>query len=232
VPPVDKGRARGQERAPMHIISDIIAWMAGWIVAVIGWGGYWGIAALMAIESACVPLPSEIIMPFGGYLVSTGQLDLFWVATAGAIGCNIGSIPAYALGQYGGRAGVERFGRYVLMNTDDLDRAERFFLRWGGLAVLICRMLPVVRSFIAFPAGMARMRQLPFHLYTFLGSWPFCWALAWIGMKLGERWHDDPRLKVWFHRIDALVVLALVIGVAWIVRHKLRRSRAARDSAG
>lgn len=214
----------------MHIITDIIAWMAGWIVAVISWGGYTGIALLMAIESACVPLPSEIIMPFGGYLVSTGQLSLFWVATAGAIGCNIGSIPAYELGRLGGRPAIERFGRYVFMNTDDLDKAERFFNRWGSLAVLICRMLPVVRSFIAFPAGMARMNQTKFHLYTFLGSWPFCWVLAWIGMKLGERWNSDPRIEKWFHRLDAIIIVAIVLGLGWIIQHKIRRHRSGRDS--
>ncbi len=209
--------------AAMHILSDIIAWMAGWIVAVISWGGYAGIATLMAIESACVPLPSEIIMPFAGYLVSTGQLDLFWVATAGAVGCNIGSIPAYEVGRHGGRKAVERFGRYVFMNLDDLDKAERFFARWGSLAVLVCRMLPVVRSFIAFPAGMARMNQARFHLYTFLGSWPFCWGLAWVGMKLGERWRDDPRLERWAHRLDFLVVGVIVAGIAWLILHKLKK---------
>jgi membrane protein DedA with SNARE-associated domain len=214
----------------VHIISDIIAWMASWIVAVISWGGYAGIAILMAIESACVPLPSEIIMPFGGYLVSTGQLNLFWVATAGAIGCNIGSIPAYEMGRLGGRAGVERFGRYVFMNVDDLDKAEKFFTRWGSLAVLVCRMLPVVRSFIAFPAGMARMNLTKFHIYTFIGSWPFCWALAWVGMKLGAAWDSDPRVKLWFHRLDFLVVAALLIGVAWIVHHKIRRHRESRTT--
>ncbi len=212
----------------MHIISDIIAWMASWIVAVISWGGYVGVALLMAIESACIPLPSEIIMPFGGYLVSTGQLDLFWVATAGAIGCNIGSIPAYEMGRLGGRAGVERFGRYVFMNVDDLEKAERFFTRWGSLAVLICRMLPVVRSFIAFPAGMARMNLTKFHIYTFIGSWPFCWVLAWVGMKLGAAWDSDPRVKTWFHRLDFVVVLVLAAGAAWIIHHKIRRHRASR----
>jgi len=216
--------------AIMHIITDIIAWMAGWIVAVISWGGYIGVALLMAIESMCVPLPSEIIMPFGGYLVSTGQLTLWGVATAGAIGCNIGSIPAYELGRLGGRPAVERFGRYVFMNTDDLDKAERFFARWGSLAVLICRMLPVVRSFIAFPAGMARMNLTKFHLYTFLGSWPFCWVLAWIGMKLGEHWNSDPRIEAWFHRLDAIIIVAIVIGLGWIIQHKIRRARQTRPA--
>ena len=117
----------------MSLITTTLAALAAWIVAVISATGYVGIALLMAIESACLPLPSEVIMPFGGYLVSTGQLNLFWVATAGAIGCNLGSIVAYELGKRGGRAAVAKYGRYVLVDVADLDRAERFFHRYGGL---------------------------------------------------------------------------------------------------
>src|SRR5215217_2491384 len=139
------------------MIAKIITILSGFIVATISTLGYSGIVLLMAIESACIPLPSEIIMPFGGYLVSTGEMNLYWVATAGAIGCNLGSIPAYELGKRGGRAAIVRWGRYVLLDTHDLDLAERFFARFGSFAVLIARLLPVVRSFIAFPAGIARM---------------------------------------------------------------------------
>jgi membrane protein DedA with SNARE-associated domain len=184
--------------------------------------GYGGVALLMAIESACIPLPSEIIMPFAGYLVSTGELSLIGVATAGAIGCNLGSIPAYALGQYGGRAAVVRYGRYVLMSGDDLDRAERFFARFGGLAVLIGRLLPVVRTFIAVPAGVARMNHWRFHIYTFVGSWPWCFVLAWLGMKLGENWRDDPTLSNILHRMDFVIVGVGVAAVAWFVWHRLK----------
>ena len=209
----------------MEHLHDLIGGIAGWIVSVISAGGYAGIAFLMAIESACIPLPSEIIMPFAGYLVSLGKLNLFAVATAGAIGCNLGSIPAYALGKWGGRHAVERFGRYVLMDIRDLDRSEAFFARFGGLAVLIGRLLPMVRSFIAFPAGMARMNLWRFHLYTFVGSWPFCLALAWIGKALGDRWETDPRVKLWFHRLDvAIVGLGLVVVIAFVV-HRVRKAR-------
>jgi membrane protein DedA with SNARE-associated domain len=204
------------------MLEKILAPVAAAIIAVISAGGYVGITLLMAIESACIPLPSEIIMPFSGYLVSTGELGLFAVATAGAIGCNLGLIPAYALGKYGGRPAVERFGRYVLMNVHDLDRAERFFDRFGSAAVFIGRLLPIIRSFIAFPAGMARMRQVPFHIYTFLGSWPWCFALAWIGMKLGERWHDDPRVGRVLHSLDVVIVVALLGGVGYYLWHRLR----------
>lgn len=207
----------------MTIIHSIIAAMAAFIVAVISAGGYAGIAFLMAIESACIPLPSEIIMPFGGYLVSTGELNLYWVATAGAIGCNIGSIPAYELGKRGGRAAIVRWGRYVLLDAHDLELSERFFARFGSLAVLIARMLPVVRSFIALPAGVAAMPLAKFHIYTFLGSWPFCFGLAWIGMKLGEAWNSDPRLKEWFHRLDAVIVGVGLVFAVWFLWTRWKR---------
>ena len=206
-------------------MHDILGHVAGWIISVIAAGGYAGVAFLMAIESACIPLPSEIIMPFAGYLASTGRLDLVGVATAGAIGCNLGSIPAYAAGQYGGRAFILRYGRFVLIGADELDRAEAFFARFGGLAVLVGRLLPVIRSFIAFPAGMARMGQLRFHLYTFVGSWPWCFALALVGKHLGAAWDRDPRLRDALHKADAVVVALVLAAVAFYVWHRVRAIR-------
>jgi membrane protein DedA with SNARE-associated domain len=176
--------------------------------------GYGGIAVLMAIESACIPLPSELIMPFAGYLVYTGAMKLLWVATAGAIGCNLGSLVAYEIGSYGGRPLVEKYGRWLLLSSHELDWTDRFFSKWGYLAVFFGRLLPVVRTFIALPAGVARMPRGRFHLYTFLGSWPWCFALAWFGMKLGENWRA---LGVYFHKFDALIGALLVAGVVWFV---------------
>ncbi len=176
--------------------------------------GYGGIAILMAIESACIPLPSELIMPFAGYLVFQGTMKLLWVATAGAIGCNVGSLVAYEIGCYGGRPLVERYGRWILMGKRELDWADRFFLRWGDAAVFIARLLPVIRTFIALPAGIARMPRVKFHLYTFLGSWPWCLMLAYFGMKLGENWRS---LGKYFHQFDAVIGVLLLSGVAWFV---------------
>ena len=207
------------------MVERILTALAGFIVTVISAGGYTGVALLMAIESACVPLPSEVIMPFAGYLVSTGRLTLLGAATAGALGCNLGSIVAYEVGKHGGRPVAERWGRYLLIGPDELDRADRFFARFGGVAVLIGRLLPVIRSVIAVPAGMARMRLVPFHVFTFIGSWPWCFGLAWVGMTLGERWNSDPRLKEWFHRADAVIGAVLVVGVVWFVWHKVRGVR-------
>jgi membrane protein DedA with SNARE-associated domain len=201
----------------------LIATLTGWIVAAISAGGYAGLVILMAIESACIPLPSEIIMPFAGYLVSTGTFDLRLVAFAGAVGCNLGSSVAYYVGIRGGRPFVERWGGCALLDLRDLERAERFFERFGTFAVLLGRMLPVVRTFIALPAGMARMRQLPFQLYTFVGSYVWCLALAYVGQQLGKRWNTDPRLAEVLHRLDALVVVVGLAAVGWFGWHRLHR---------
>jgi len=203
----------------------ILPLLVHFVTQVIGSLGYAGIVALMGIESACIPLPSEIIMPFAGYLVYTGRFNLFWAATAGAIGCNLGSVLAYWIGAAGGRPLVERYGRWVLMSHHDLDRMTRFFEKYGTITVLIGRLLPVVRTFIAFPAGVAKMPQLRFHIYTFVGSWPWCWGLAYVGMKLGERWHTDARFHEWFHRFHLAIELALVLAVIWFVRTHINRFR-------
>ena len=205
----------GSNLSHTPMLESIITALAGFIVAVISAGGYAGVAALMAIESACIPLPSEIIMPFAGYLASTGRFSLVAAATMGAIGCNIGSTAAYYVAAYGGRSVVERWGPYLLIRPDDLDRAERFFARYGGATVFIGRLLPVVRTFIAFPAGLARMPMLRFQIYTFVGSWPWCFALAYIGYVLGDRWNSNPTLRSVFHRFDLVVVLALLAAIAW-----------------
>jgi len=199
------------------MIEKIIAALAGMTVAVISKSGYLGVLLLMAIESACIPLPSEIIMPFAGYLVYTGRFHLLWAATAGALGCNLGSVIAYEIGCYGGRPLVERYGSYIFLTRHDLDMADRFFHRFGSAAVFIGRLLPVIRTFIALPAGVAKMSRLKFHVYTFVGSWPWCFGLAWVGMKLGERWDTNPRLRQWLHRLDAVIIILILAAVTWFV---------------
>jgi len=207
--------------------EKIIALLVQFVTHVIDAGGYAGLAALMGIESACIPLPSEIIMPFAGYLVYLGHFNLLAAATAGALGCNAGSVIAYWIGAKGGRPLVERYGRWVLMNHHDLDRMTDFFNKYGSITVLLARLLPVVRTFIAFPAGIAKMPQLRFHIYTFLGSWPWCFALAYAGMKLGEQWHTDPRFHAWFHRFHLAAELALVAAIVWFVWLHINRARGA-----
>jgi membrane protein DedA with SNARE-associated domain len=202
------------------MLEHLVTLIAAFVIATISSLGYLGIVLLMATESACIPLPSEVIMPFAGYLVFTGRFDLLLAATAGALGCNLGSAAAYAVGYFGGRPLVERWGRYVLMSHRDLDLVDRFFVRYGGITVFLCRVLPVVRTFVALPAGIARMPQLRFHLYTFVGSWIWCYVLAYIGFRLGERWHSDPALRQAFHDFHAIIIGVLALLAAWYVwRH-------------
>lgn len=211
------------------MLERIIAPVAAFIIATISTLGYGGIVVLMAIESACIPLPSEIIMPFSGYLVSTGRFNLALVATAGAVGCNVGSTVAYAIGYLGGRPLVERWGSLVLMGRRELALVDWFFGRFGSVAVFIGRLLPVVRTFIALPAGIARMPQGKFQVYTFLGSWPWCFALAYVGERLGERWNTDPTLKEFMHRFDGVIVAGIVVLAVWYVWTHVKHRARARD---
>ena len=172
---------------------------------------------LMAVQSACIPIPSEVIMPFAGAQLAHSQMDLIWLATLASLASNLGSIPAYWVGARGGRPMVERYGRYLLLSHRDLALADRFFARFGSITVLLGRMLPIVRTFIAFPAGVAKMNQLRFHVYTFIGSWPWCYALAYVGMKLGDKWQTDPRFKEVFHRFHVAVELVIVASAIWFV---------------
>lgn len=211
------------------MIARIIEILSGFIVATISALGYFGVVLLMAIESACIPLPSEIIMPFAGYLVSTGQMNFWAVGFAGAFGCVIGSMVAYWAGMYGGRPLAEKYGRYVLLSRHDLDIADRLFAKYGEAIVFTARLLPAIRTFIAFPAGVARMNVPRFIFYTFAGSLPWCLGLAYVGQKLGEQWNKDDTLKTWFHRFDFLIGIVVVLLAAWwIWRHikHLRQDRA------
>ena len=212
------------------LLTPVILWMTALLVA----AGPLGVTLLMAIESACIPLPSEVIMPFAGYLAYKGQMAFLGLGVAspwaqivtaglfGAIGCNLGSIPAYELGAWGGRKAVERYGKYILLNLDHLDQAHRFFERFGRWAIILGRMLPVVRTFIALPAGIARMDRGKFHLYTFIGSLPWCLGLAWVGYLLGERWDT---LGALFHQFDLATVLVLLAGAAWFVWSHIASAR-------
>ena len=146
------------------MVENLIAKLGLFVISMISAMGYLGVMLLMAIESACIPLPSEVIMPFSGYLVYTGQFNLWIVAFMGALGCNVGSAVAYEIGYYGGRPLVERYGSYIWLSEAELNWADRFFAKFGDWTVLISRMLPVIRTFIALPAGIARMPRFRFHV--------------------------------------------------------------------
>ena len=202
------------------MIGRIIEILSVLIVATISRLGYAGIVLLMAIESACIPLPSEIIMPFSGYLVYTGRFNLWLVGIAGAFGCLVGSLAAYWAGMHGGRPLIEKYGRYVLISRHDLDLADRWFDRFGEMIVFASRLLPVIRTFIAFPAGVARMNLKKFVIYTFAGSLPWCIGLAYVGQRLGKEWDTNPTLKTLFHRFDFVIGIVIVLAAAcWIWRH-------------
>lgn len=203
-------------------METILEALGAWISSGIGSYGYLAIAVFMAIESACIPLPSELIMPFAGILVAQGKLGLFGAGLAGAVGCVAGSLLAWVVGATGGRSFIERYGRYALITMKDLDRSEEWFRKHGNTAIFTSRLLPVVRTFISLPAGIARMPLLPFIVLTFLGSLPWCLALAWLGVKLGNNFD---KLKKYFHGADAVIVLAVLVGGGYFLWHRIKELR-------
>ena len=209
----------------------------GFLVWLIGSGvrGYASVVLLMAVQLACIPIPSEVILPLAGVaLVHTlgmtqmqVQMQLVLLATVASLASNLGSIPAYWVGARGGRPMVERYGRWLLLSQRDLDRVDHFFAHYGSITVLVGRMLPIIRTFIAFPAGVAKMNQVRFHIYTFVGSWPWCYALAYVGVRLGVSWNSNPQFKETFHRFHLGVEGVLAVGVVWfLVSHWKGRIRA------
>ena len=207
------------------MIAKIIELLSLFIVATISRLGYAGIVLLMGIESACIPLPSEVIMPFSGYLVYTGRFNLWAVSVAGAFGCVVGSLVAYWIGIYGGRPLIEKYGRYLLISRHDLDLADRWFARFGEVIVFASRLLPVIRTFIAFPAGVARMNLKKFVIYTFAGSLPWCIGLAYVGQRLGEKWDKDATLRTLFHRFDFIIGIVIALAAVWWVWRHIRHLR-------
>jgi membrane protein DedA with SNARE-associated domain len=214
------------------MVGKILELVTAFVIATISTLGYGGIVLLMAIESACIPLPSEIIMPFSGYLVYTGRFNIWLVAVAGAFGCVVGSLVAYWVGMYGGRPLIEKYGKFVLVSRHDLDLADRWFDRFGEVIVFVSRLLPAIRTFIAFPAGIARMNLKKFVIYTFAGSLPWCLGLAYVGQKLGEQWDKDPRLKTLFHRFDFVFGIVIVLAAAWWIWRHVRHSRTEGSTEG
>ena len=205
--------------------SSLIEFLANFVKDIISTLGYPGVFLAMAIESACIPLPSEVIMPFAGFLVyqdSRGVLALVLVAVVGALGNLAGSLLAYWVGARGGRPLVERYGRYVLLSHHDLDVADRWFARYGRGTVFFTRLMPVARTFISFPAGISRMKLATFSIYTFLGALPWSLFLAFIGFKLGQNWDT---LGNYFHKADIFIVIAIIAGLVWYVARHVRNLR-------
>jgi membrane protein DedA with SNARE-associated domain len=186
---------------------SIVEYISDLIVSLISSFGYGGIFFAMALESACIPFPSEIIMPFSGFVVSKGGLDLWGITIAGALGNLFGSVVAYLVGLEGGRPFLEKYGKYILLSQKKLDLADDWFRKHGDRAVLISRLLPVIRTYISLPAGIAGMDFKKFTFYTFAGSLPWCLALGYLGVLLGPKWDS---LKGWFHILDAMIILSII----------------------
>jgi membrane protein DedA with SNARE-associated domain len=188
--------------------------------------GWTGVLLMMAIESMMIPLPSEIIMPLAGWLLihevagsSPLWLQIVFAGFVGGLGCLLGSVIAYGIGRAGGRPLVIKYGKYVLINTNHLDIAERWLQRWGSLATFISRILPVVRTFISLPAGVVRTPFISFCIYTFVGSFLWCLGLAWIGNILGPKYEELRESIGWLDYPIALIILGLVV---WFVWHTLK----------
>lgn len=203
-------------------MGEILSILSHFVINTISSMGYWGIALLMGIESANIPLPSEVIMPFSGYLVFTGKFNLFYVAIAGGLGCLWGSLLSYWVGAKGGRPLIEKYGKYILMSHHDLDLTDRWFKKWGNITVFVGRLLPVVRTFISFPAGIARVNLWTFSVYTFVGSVIWSYFLGWIGLKMGENWDT---LGTYFHKFDLVIGLLILAGIAWWIWRHIKHSR-------
>jgi membrane protein DedA with SNARE-associated domain len=207
------------ESTGIPLPHEIIRALSDFVISFISALGYAGVFVGMTLESIGVPLPSEVIMPFAGYVVWTGGMTLVGVTLAGTAGCLVGSLVAYYISLWGGRPLLERYGKYILIRKRELDLAQNWFEKYGDRAVFVSRLLPVVRTFISYPAGIARMDVKKFSFYTVLGSFPFCLALAYVGFLLGSHWADIERSFVY---LDFLVIAGIIGLVAYLVYHRQR----------
>ena len=180
----------------------------------------------MMLESACLPVPSEIVMPFSGYLASTGRFDLLLAVTVGAIGCNIGSTFVYTLGATGGRQAAKKWGHYIFLTDEKLNRVDRYFQRYGAPTIFFARLLPMIPVVVSFPAGIARMPMWKFQIYTFAGCWLWCGVLALSGYEFGTTWQSNPWVRSATHWFNIAVVVFVALGLAWLMLRKWRNRAA------
>ncbi len=195
-------------------MTSIIELVSNFAINMISSLGYWGVFIGMTIESACIPLPSEVIMPFAGFAVSEGKMTLLGITIAGTLGNLLGGLIIYFIGLKEGRPILEKYGKYILISHSKLDKADHWFEKYGHEAVLIGRMLPVIRTFISLPAGIARMDLKKFTIYTLLGSLPWTFALGYIGVQLGPHWE---LIKGYFHILDVIVAIGIIGFIAYLI---------------
>jgi membrane protein DedA with SNARE-associated domain len=205
-------------------LAVILHVVTAWVTTTLDAMGYYGIFLMMSIESACIPLPSEIIMPYGGYLVSMhpDKYNIWMMGISGSLGEVLGSTIAYHVGMFGGRPIVEKYGKYILVRHKDLDKADAWFTKYGDTTIFFSRLMPVVRTFISFPAGVSKMPFWRFIIYTFLGSLPWCLALAYVGKILGDRWDS---IKNYFHGADVVIGVVLAVLLALYIYHHIKSGR-------
>ncbi|MEI6499118.1 MAG: DedA family protein [bacterium] len=199
------------------MVTSILDLRANFVVGTIGQMGYFGVFILMLVESCGVLMPSEVIMPFSGFLVADGRLNFWGVALLGAFGNLVGSLLAYWIGYRGGRPLIEKYGRYILITKHDLNLADKWFAKHGELTVFFGRLLPVVRTFISFPAGISKMNLIKFSLYTFAGALPWCILFTYLGVKMGSNWEN---IRASLHNFDMSIGILLVVIIGlYIWRH-------------
>jgi membrane protein DedA with SNARE-associated domain len=198
-------------------LHGIIESLINGVTHVIDMFGYFGVFVWMLLESACIPIPSEAIMPFAGMQIAKGRFDLHALAFVGAFANLVGSVLAYWVGSVGGRPFIAKYGKYILIRKHDVDMADRWFDKHGDATVFWTRMMPIIRTFISLPAGISKMNFPKFCVYTFIGAIPWCYLLTYAGMKLGDNWDT---VSVWLHKADAVILVVLiVVFIWWIKRH-------------
>ena len=202
--------------------TDLINVLANFVIAIIGILGYSGIFVLMLVESCGILMPSEVIMPFSGFLVADGVLNFWLVVLVGALGNLIGSLLAYWIGWKGGRPLIEKYGKYILISRHDLDLADRWFNKFGELTAFFGRLLPVIRTFISFPAGIAKMDIKKFTFYTFIGAFIWSAVLTYFGVKMGANWEI---IRIKLHNFDLAIVILMVLFLIWYISRHIRHSR-------
>lgn len=202
-------------------MEAVIAYIASFVISFIEATGYVGVFCLMLVESANIPVPSEVIMPFSGFLVVQDHLSFWWVVAAGAFGNLAGSLLSYYVALFGGRPFLERYGRFFFVSRREIASAENLFFKHGSATVFFSRLLPIVRTFISFPAGLSRMNIWKFSAYTLAGSFLWSLLLTYLGFVAGENWD---MLEVYFRRFDWVVAIVLLLGFAWWVARHLRNN--------
>jgi membrane protein DedA with SNARE-associated domain len=201
-------------------MSQILGNVASWVVLVISNFGYWGTILCMAIEGACIPLPSEVILPFSGFLVSTGRFDFWPAALAGAFGNAFGSTFMYYAGKKGGYHFLRKYGKYFLISRSDMEKAEKWFAKYGRKTVFASQLLPVIRTYISLPSGILQIGYLPFVFLTFLGGLVWSTFLVYLGMVFGKNW---PILQQYFKKFDLIITVLLIAGLVFFIWHKLKK---------